>query len=311
MGTPVSLLHSHNQETAAARGRVIAAAGARLQADYGPDLEDGLGLYLTEIGTIPLLDPTAELALCQRSAAGDAAARSELIQCNLRLVVSIARKYGNRGMTPLDLIQEGNLGLMRAAEKFDWRRGFRFSTYAVWWIRQTITRAIAERSRIIGLPVHLYEDVQKARRIRQELHQEIGEEPTAAQVAAVLNTTPARVLELLSLVEDVPISLDMCLDDDEHTTLGDLIEDPGAASPAAHLAQAALRADLAHALMVLDPRHRHILELRYGLVDGHVHTLEEIARQFKLTRERIRQIEMSSLAKLRQLAILANSSSAG
>ncbi len=261
-------------------------------------IEDSLKQYLKEIGTYPLLTAEQELTLAERVSRGDLRARQKLIEANLRLVVSIAKRHSNQGLPLLDLIQEGNIGLMRAAQKFDYKRGFRFSTYATWWIRQAISRAIAEHSRTIHIPVHVVELIYKIKRIARRMYQEQGVEPLPEQLAAEVGLTKERVVELLSVSEQ-PISLDAPMADDEQYHLADTLEDTSMAAPVDQVAQQMQRDHIERAMAVLNPRERTIIEMRYGLWDGHYHTLDEVSALFKLTRERIRQIEVKALRKLR------------
>jgi RNA polymerase primary sigma factor len=260
--------------------------------------DDAVKQYLKEIGSYPLLTAEQELALAERVARGDSLARKKLIEANLRLVVSVAKRYSNQGLPLLDMIQEGNIGLMRAAQKFDYKRGFRFSTYATWWIRQAISRAIAEHSRTIHIPVHVVELIYKIKRIARRIYQEQGVEALPEQLAAEVGLTKERVVELLN-VSDQPISLDAPMADDEQYHLADTLEDSSMVAPADQVSQQVLRDNLEQAMTILNPRERTIIEMRYGLQDGHYHTLDEVSAAFKLTRERIRQIEVKALRKLR------------
>ncbi len=260
--------------------------------------DDAVKQYLKEIGSYPLLTAEQELALAERVANGDGLARKKLIEANLRLVVSIAKRYSNQGLPLLDMIQEGNIGLMRAAQKFDYKRGFRFSTYATWWIRQAISRSIAEHSRTIHIPVHVVELIYKIKRIARRIYQEQGIEALPEQLAAEVGLTKERVVELLN-VSDQPISLDAPMADDEQYHLADTLEDDSMMAPADQVSQQVLRDNLEQAMTILNPRERTIIEMRYGLQDGHYHTLDEVSTEFKLTRERIRQIEVKALRKLR------------
>jgi len=260
--------------------------------------DDAVKQYLKEIGSYPLLTAEQELSLAERVARGDALARKKLIEANLRLVVSIAKRYSNQGLPLLDMIQEGNIGLMRAAQKFDYKRGFRFSTYATWWIRQAISRAIAEHSRTIHIPVHVVELIYKIKRIARRIYQEQGVEALPEQLAAEVGLTKERVVELLN-VSDQPISLDAPMADDEQYHLADTLEDASMTAPGDEASQQVLRDNLEQAMTILNPRERTIIEMRYGLQDGHYHTLDEVSAEFKLTRERIRQIEVKALRKLR------------
>lgn len=260
--------------------------------------DDAVKQYLKEIGSYPLLTAEQELTLAERVARGDNLARKKLIEANLRLVVSIAKRYSNQGLPLLDMIQEGNIGLMRAAQKFDYKRGFRFSTYATWWIRQAISRAIAEHSRTIHIPVHVVELIYKIKRIARRIYQEQGVEALPEDLAAEVGLTKERVVELLN-VSDQPISLDAPMADDEQYHLADTLEDCSMMAPPDQVSQQVLRDNLEQAMTILNARERTIIEMRYGLQDGHYHTLDEVSAEFKLTRERIRQIEVKALRKLR------------
>ena len=268
------------------------------EQDQRSAIDDAVKQYLKEIGTYPLLTAEQELLLAERVARGDMHARQKLIEANLRLVVSIAKRYANQGLPLLDMIQEGNIGLMRAAQKFDYRRGFRFSTYATWWIRQAISRAIAEHSRTIHIPVHVVELIYKIKRVARRLYQEQGQEPLPEQLAAEVGLPKERILELLSVAEQ-PVSLDAPVADDEQYHLADTLEDESMAARTDQPSHQQLRAHIEQAMVVLNPRERTIIEMRYGLQDGHSRTLDEVSAEFKLTRERIRQIEVKALRKLR------------
>lgn len=261
-------------------------------------VDNAIRQYLGEIGRFPLLTAEQEMALAKRVAEGELEAQQRLVEANLRLVVSIAKRYNNHGIHLLDLVQEGNLGLIRAAQKFDPSRGFRFSTYATWWIRQAISRAVAEHTRTIHIPVHVVELIYKIKRITRHLYQELGRDPLAEEIARAANLTKERVVELQGMAEN-PISLDAPLVDDEQYHLADMLEDPRATAPADVVTHQALRDQIASALESLNMRERQVIELRYGLYDGHCHTLEELSAFFKLTRERIRQIEVKALRTLR------------
>jgi len=259
---------------------------------------DSLRLYLREISRISLLTAAKEAMLAERAEQGDKDARNALIEANLRLVVSIAKKYVGQGLSLEDLIGEGNIGLIRAVTKFDFRKGFRFSTYATWWIRQSISRAIAEHSRTIHIPVHVVEFIYKIKRAARRIYQEQGIEATPEQIAAEVGLPKERVIELLNVSEQ-PISLDAPVADDEQYPLADAIEDTTLAPAAEELSQRMLREYIDKAMVVLSPRERTILEMRYGLRDGHTHSLDEVSVIYHLTRERIRQIEVKALRKLR------------
>ncbi|MBA2681551.1 MAG: sigma-70 family RNA polymerase sigma factor [Ktedonobacteraceae bacterium] len=263
------------------------------------EVENAIRQYLAEIGKFPLLTAEKEIQLARRIVAGDMDAQQCLIEANLRLVVSIAKRYNNHGVSLLDLIQEGNLGLIRAAQKFDPARGFRFSTYATWWIRQAISRAVAEHTRTIHIPVHVVELIYKMKRITRQLYQELGRDPFPEEIANTIHLTKERVVELQSMAE-APVSLDAPLLDEEQYHLADTIEDTHATAPVDVVTHQVLRDQISRALETLSQRERQVIELRYGLHDGYCHTLEELSVYFKLTRERIRQIEVKALRSLRQ-----------
>jgi RNA polymerase primary sigma factor len=263
------------------------------------EAENAIRQYLAEIGRYPLLHADQEMHLARRIASGDMQAQQRLIEANLRLVVSIAKRYNNHGVLLLDLIQEGNLGLIRAAQKFDPARGFRFSTYATWWIRQAISRAVAEHTRAIHIPVHVVELIYKMRRVTRQLYQDLGRDPFPEEIAQSLHLTKERIVELQSMA-DIPVSLDAPFSEDEQYRLADTLEDTHAAVPADVVTHQVLRDQIASALETLSQRERQIIEMRYGLQDGYCHTLEEMSNHFKLTRERIRQIEVKALHTLRQ-----------
>ena len=264
----------------------------------GVSTEDPVRMYLKEIGNVPLLSTEEEVALAQRVEAGDESAKKQLIEANLRLVVSIAKKYVGRGMPFLDLIQEGNMGLMKAVDKFDYSKGFKFSTYATWWIRQAITRGIADTGRTIRVPVHMVETINKTLRMTRTLLQELGREPTPEEVAERLGVPVARVRAVLKISRD-PVSLDTPIGEEVDSHLGDFIEDDSALSPADSAAFSMLREELSTALESLTDRERQVVQLRFGLIDGRARTLEEVGKEFNVTRERIRQIEAKALRKLR------------
>jgi RNA polymerase primary sigma factor len=264
----------------------------------GVAIDDPVRMYLKEIGKVPLLTQAQEVALAQRMEKGDEEAKRKLIEANLRLVVSIAKKYVGRGMLFLDLIQEGNLGLIRAVEKFDWRKGYKFSTYATWWIRQAITRALADQARTIRIPVHMVETINKLVRISRQLLQELGREPTAEEIAEAMGLPVERVREINKIAQE-PISLETPIGEEEDSHLGDFIEDHDALAPAEAASFTMLKEQLESVLETLSPRERKVLKLRFGLDDGRPRTLEEVGREFGVTRERIRQIEAKALRKLR------------
>lgn len=264
----------------------------------GVSTEDPVRMYLKEIGNVPLLTTEQEVELAKRVEAGDEEAKKQLTEANLRLVVSIAKKYVGRGMPFLDLIQEGNMGLMKAVDKFDYTKGYKFSTYATWWIRQAVTRGIADTGRTIRVPVHMVETINKTLRMTRTLLQELGREPTPEEVAERLNVSVSRVREVLKISRD-PVSLDTPIGEEDDSHLGDFIEDDSALSPADSAAFSMLRAELATALESLTDRERQVVKLRFGLEDGRARTLEEVGKEFNVTRERIRQIEAKALRKLR------------
>lgn len=261
-------------------------------------LDDPVRMYLKEIGRVPFLTPEEEIELAKRREKGDEEAKRRLIEANLRLVVSIAKRYVGRGLLFLDLIQEGNLGLIKAVEKFDWRKGYKFSTYATWWIRQAITRAIADQARTIRIPVHMVETINKLIKIQRQLVQELGREPTPEEIAEAMEVPVERVREIMKIAQE-PISLETPIGEEEDSHLGDFIEDEEAQAPAEAASQALLREQLEEVLETLTPRERRVLRLRFGLEDGRARTLEEVGQEFGVTRERIRQIEAKALRKLR------------
>ena len=264
----------------------------------GVSTEDPVRMYLKEIGNVPLLSTDEEVELAKRVEEGDEEAKKALTEANLRLVVSIAKKYVGRGMPFLDLIQEGNMGLMKAVDKFDYTKGYKFSTYATWWIRQAITRGIADTGRTIRVPVHMVETINKTLRMTRTLLQELGREPTPEEVAERLGVPVARVREVLKISRD-PVSLDTPIGEEDDSHLGDFIEDDSALSPSDSAAFSMLREELSTALESLTDRERQVVRLRFGLEDGRARTLEEVGKEFDVTRERIRQIEAKALRKLR------------
>lgn len=261
-------------------------------------IADPVRMYLREIGKIPLLTKEEEVELAKRVEAGDEEAKKKLIEANLRLVVSIAKKYIGRGLSFLDLIQEGNLGLIRAVEKFDYRKGFKFSTYATWWIRQAITRAIADQARTIRIPVHMVETINKLIRVSRQLVQQLGREPTVEEIAQALELPPEKVEDIQRIAQE-PVSLETPIGEEEDSQLGDFIEDKDSPNPEEATAGQLLREQLEEMLGELTEREREVLRLRFGLEDGRAHTLEEVGKRFNVTRERIRQIEAKALRKLR------------
>ncbi len=272
-----------------------------LEAPKGIAVDDPVRLYLREIGRIKLLSAKEEIELARKILEGGtpgAIAKRKLVQANLRLVVSIAKKYVGRGMLFLDLIQEGNLGLIRAAEKFDHERGFKFSTYATWWIRQAITRAIADQARTIRIPVHMVETINKLKKVTRRLAQELSRKPTEDELAIEMNVSIPKLREIIKIAQE-PLSLETPIGKEEDSRLGDFIEDKEADAPIKTVASELLREDLAEVLCTLSPRERDVLRLRFGMDDGRQRTLEEVGQLFGVTRERIRQIEAKALRKLR------------
>ena len=261
-------------------------------------LDDPVKMYLKDIGRVPLLSAEEEVELAKRMQENDEAAKKRLSEANLRLVVSIAKRYVGRGMLFLDLIQEGNLGLMKAVEKFDYQKGFKFSTYATWWIRQSITRAIADQARTIRIPVHMVETINKLTRVQRVLLQELGREPTPSEIAEKMGVTEERVREIQKIAQD-PVSLETPIGEEEDSHLGDFIEDEKTTTPSDSVAFTMLKEQLLGVLDTLTPREEKVLRLRYGIDDGKPRTLEEVGREFNVTRERIRQIEAKALRKLR------------
>lgn len=264
----------------------------------GVKINDPVRMYLKEIGRVPLLNAEEEVNLALRIKEGDQEAKQQLAEANLRLVVSIAKRYVGRGMQFLDLIQEGNMGLMKAVEKFDHTKGFKFSTYATWWIRQAITRAIADQARTIRIPVHMVETINKLVRIQRQLLQDLGREPTPEEIGAEMDLPTEKVREILKIAQE-PVSLETPIGEEDDSHLGDFIEDQDVLSPAEHTAQTLLKEQLEEVLDTLTDREENVLRLRFGLDDGNVRTLEQVGKVFGVTRERIRQIEAKALRKLR------------
>ena len=269
-----------------------------LSVPEGVGTEDPVRMYLKEIGKIPLLSADEEIELAKRIELGDEDAKQKLAEANLRLVVSIAKRYVGRGMQFLDLIQEGNLGLIKAVEKFDYKKGYKFSTYATWWIRQAITRAIADQARTIRIPVHMVETINRLIRVSRQLLQELGREPTAEEIAAKMDMPVDRVREIMKISQE-PVSLETPIGEEEDSHLGDFIQDDHVAGPADAAAFTLLHEQLMEVLDTLTEREQKVLKLRFGLVDGRPRTLEEVGKEFNVTRERIRQIEAKALRKLR------------
>ncbi len=272
--------------------------GAVADAGKNAAMDDPVKVYLKEIGRVPLLTPEEEIELAIRIADGDEEAKKKLAESNLRLVVSIAKRYVGRGMQFLDLIQEGNLGLIKAVDKFDYTKGFKFSTYATWWIRQAITRAIADQARTIRIPVHMVETINKVKKTNSLLLHKNGRDPTAEEIAAEIDMPVEKVREILRVAQE-PVSLETPIGEEEDSHLGDFIPDDDALAPADAASQLLLKEQLADVLKTLTPREEKVLSLRFGLEDGHPRTLEEVGKEFNVTRERIRQIEAKALRKLR------------
>ena len=299
---------SEDKEAAAVSAPVAVAVDEDMLAQPTIDMEigklddipltDPVRMYLREIGKVPLLDAAEEVELAKRVEAGDETAKKKIVDANLRLVVSIAKKYIGRGMLFLDLIQEGNLGLIRAVEKFDYRKGFKFSTYATWWIRQAITRAIADQARTIRVPVHMVETINKMVRISRQLVQRLGREPTDEEIAGEMEIEPSKVEEIRRIAQ-LPVSLETPIGEEEDSQLGDFIEDRDLPSPEEAAAGHLLHEQIEEMLDALSEREREVLHFRFGLEDGRSYTLEEVGKRFGVTRERIRQIEAKALRKLR------------
>ena len=291
-----------SEELSAIENEVEAFSAAenmeRILEQEGLAIDDPVRLYLKEIGRVPLLTADREKELAERMMIGDEDAKVELVEANLRLVVSIAKRYVGRGMFFLDLIQEGNMGLMKAVDKFDYTKGYKFSTYATWWIRQAITRAIADQARTIRIPVHMVETIHKVSRISRQLLQENGREPTADEIGERISLSPEKVREIMKIAQD-PVSLETPIGEEEDSHLGDFIPDDDTPSPAEATSTSILREELERQLHTLTPREEHVIKLRFGLYDGRTRTLEEVGKEFDITRERIRQIEAKALRKLR------------
>ena len=270
----------------------------RILEHEGILIDDPVRMYLKEIGRVPLLVGEQERILAERMAQGDEDAKMKLVEANLRLVVSIAKRYVGKGMFFLDLIQEGNLGLMKAVDKFDYTKGYKFSTYATWWIRQAITRAIADQARTIRIPVHMTEMIHKVSRFSRQMHQEFGREPTAEEIGEKMNMSADKVREIMKIAQD-PVSIETPIGEEEDSRLGDFIPDDETPAPAEAAATTMLREVIERELRTLTPREEHVIKLRFGLYDGRTRTLEEVGKEFDITRERIRQIEAKALRKLR------------
>ena len=290
-------------EMEAIEAEALEVSDKQLEEEYeNAKLDDPVRMYLKEIGKIPLLTPEEELEVAKDLVSEDEkardAARKRMSEANLRLVVSIAKRYVGRGMQLLDLIQEGNLGLMKAVEKFDYTKGYKFSTYATWWIRQSITRAIADQARTIRIPVHMVETINKVLRTSHSMVQSLGREPTTQEIAAELHMDVQKVEEILKIAQE-PVSLETPIGEEDDSHLGDFIQDDDASQPAEEASYTLLREQLEEVLKTLTPREEEVLRMRFGLIDGKPHTLEEVGKKFEVTRERIRQIESKALRKLR------------
>ena len=276
----------------------LAEIESAVSSTEGVTIDDPVRMYLKEIGKVPLLTPAEEIEIAKRMAEGDQDAKRQLSEANLRLVVSVAKRYVGRGMLFLDLIQEGNLGLIKAVEKFDYEKGYKFSTYATWWIRQAITRAIADQARTIRIPVHMVETINKLIRVNRQLLQEYGREPRPDEIAAEMGISEEKVREIIKVAQE-PVSLETPIGEEEDSHLGDFIPDDDAPAPAEVAAFTLLKEQLMEVLDTLTPREEKVLRLRFGLDDGKARTLEEVGKEFNVTRERIRQIEAKALRKLR------------
>ena len=276
----------------------VAEIAPKLTVADGVAIDDPVRMYLKDIGRVPLLSESEEREIAQRMADGDEEAKKELIDANLRLVVSVAKRYVGRGLHFLDLIQEGNLGLIKAVDKFDYRKGYKFSTYATWWIRQAITRAIADQARTIRIPVHMVETINKLVRVNRQLLQELGREPRPDEIAEEMGISEDKVREIIKIAQE-PVSLETPIGEEEDSHLGDFIPDDDAPAPDSMATYAMLKKQLTEVLNTLTPREARVLRLRYGLVDGKNRTLEDVGKEFNVTRERIRQIEAKALRKLK------------
>ncbi|MCD2255820.1 RNA polymerase sigma factor RpoD [Agrilactobacillus fermenti] len=296
----ISVVDEHGEPTARSlkKNKVTKKELKDMSAPTGVKINDPVRMYLKEIGRVSLLTADEEVALALKIEQGDEEAKQRLAEANLRLVVSIAKRYVGRGMQFLDLIQEGNMGLMKAVEKFDYRKGFKFSTYATWWIRQAITRAIADQARTIRIPVHMVETINKLIRIQRQLLQDLGREPTPEEIGAEMDMPTEKVREILKIAQE-PVSLETPIGEEDDSHLGDFIEDADATSPEDHASYELLKEQLENVLDTLTDREENVLRLRFGLDDGRTRTLEEVGKVFGVTRERIRQIEAKALRKLR------------
>ena len=293
-----SAVESGTETDVSAQEDPVVSDSLDLSVPEGISVDDPVRMYLKEIGKVPLLTADEEIEIAKRLEEGDESAKQKLAEANLRLVVSIAKRYVGRGMLFLDLIQEGNLGLIKAVEKFDYRKGFKFSTYATWWIRQAITRAIADQARTIRIPVHMVETINKLIRVSRQLLQEYGREPTPEEIAREMGISEAKVREIIKIAQE-PVSLETPIGEEEDSHLGDFIPDDDAPAPAEAASFTLMKEQLMDVLDTLTPREEKVLRLRFGLDDGHQRTLEEVGKEFNVTRERIRQIEAKALRKLR------------
>lgn len=289
---------AETKDDAKAASEVVAEEELDLSVPEGISIDDPVRMYLKEIGKVPLLTAEEEIEIAKRMEQGDEEAKRKLAEANLRLVVSIAKRYVGRGMLFLDLIQEGNLGLIKAVEKFDYRKGYKFSTYATWWIRQAITRAIADQARTIRIPVHMVETINKLIRVSRQLLQELGREPQPEEIAKEMNISEEKVREIIKIAQE-PVSLETPIGEEEDSHLGDFIPDDEAPAPAEAASFTLMKEQLMNVLDTLTPREEKVLRLRFGLDDGRQRTLEEVGKEFNVTRERIRQIEAKALRKLR------------
>lgn len=294
----VEVVENLEKELEAIQNDESAKEDLDLSVPDGVGVDDPVRMYLKEIGKVPLLSAEEEIELAERMAQGDTAAKKRLSEANLRLVVSIAKRYVGRGMLFLDLIQEGNLGLIKAVEKFDYTKGFKFSTYATWWIRQAITRAIADQARTIRIPVHMVETINRLMRVSRVLLQELGRDPHVDEIAKAMNMSEDRVREIMKIAQE-PVSLEKPIGEEEDSILGDFLQDKEAPSPSEVASFQLLKEQLMDVLNSLTPREAKVLKLRFGLEDGRARTLEEVGKEFNVTRERIRQIEAKALRKLR------------
>lgn len=294
----IKSIDNEDKEETEKADKAKAKESAEIAVPKGISIDDPVRMYLKEIGKIPLLKPHEEVEYAKSMAEGDEYAKQKLVEANLRLVVSIAKRYVGRGMLFLDLIQEGNLGLIKAVEKFDYKKGYKFSTYATWWIRQAITRAIADQARTIRIPVHMVETINKLIRVSRQLLQQLGRDPKPEEIAKEMNMSEEKVREIMKIAQD-PVSLETPIGEEEDSHLGDFIPDEDAPAPAEAAAYSLLKEQIEEVLGTLNEREQKVLKLRFGLDDGRARTLEEVGKEFDVTRERIRQIEAKALRKLR------------